>query len=126
MSVGGRVDLTRSPAGSVDGVCGRYAVSARPERLADQFDVVDIFDGLPGPDYNVAPTVTVPAVLERTVRQGDDAGQTRRRLAPLTWGLPQERVAVDPFALLLSPEPSPTCQRFRSGRSQSYARPPRC
>src|SRR3954467_1155869 len=87
MSVGGRVDLAASPAGSGGGVCGRYAVSARPERLADQFDVVDIFDGLPGPDYNVAPTVAVPAVLERTVRQGDDAGQTRRRLAPLTWGL---------------------------------------
>ena len=68
-------------------MCGRYAVSARPERLADQFDVVDIFDGLPEPDYNVAPTVTVPAVLERTVRDGDDAGQVRRRLAPLTWGL---------------------------------------
>src|SRR4051795_5530604 len=87
MSVGGRVDLAGSPAGSVGGVCGRYAVSARPERLADQFDVVDIFDGLPEPDYNVAPTVTVPAVLERTVRHGDDAGQVRRRLAPLTWGL---------------------------------------
>ncbi|SEQ29362.1 SOS response-associated peptidase [Microlunatus flavus] len=68
-------------------MCGRYAVSARPERLADQFDVVDIFDGLPEPDYNVAPTVAVPAVLERAVRDGADAGQVRRRLAPLTWGL---------------------------------------
>ncbi len=68
-------------------VCGRYAVSARPERLADQFDVVEIFDGLPEPDYNVAPTVSVPAVLERTVRDGADAGQVHRRLAPLTWGL---------------------------------------
>ena len=79
-------------------MCGRYAVSARPERLADQFDVLDIFDGLPEPDYNVAPTVTVPAVFERTVRAGtaptDEDGdgsapsdQVRRRLAPLTWGL---------------------------------------
>jgi putative SOS response-associated peptidase YedK len=73
-------------------VCGRYAVSARPERLADQFDVVDIFEGLPEPDYNVAPTVSVPAVFERTVRSdaaGDGAktGEVRRRLAPLTWGL---------------------------------------
>jgi putative SOS response-associated peptidase YedK len=71
-------------------VCGRYAVSARAERLADQFDVVDIFDGLPGPDYNVAPTVSVPAVFERTVKAGDGSagtGQVRRRLAPLTWGL---------------------------------------
>ncbi|MGI3780266.1 MAG: SOS response-associated peptidase [Janthinobacterium lividum] len=75
-------------------MCGRYAVSARPERLADQFDVIDIFEGLPGPDYNVAPTVGVPAVFERTVRPdpADDAaagraGEVRRRLAPLTWGL---------------------------------------
>ena len=68
-------------------MCGRYAVSARPERLADQFDVVDIFDGLPEPDYNVAPTVSVPAVFARVVKQGDETGQVRRRLAPLTWGL---------------------------------------
>jgi putative SOS response-associated peptidase YedK len=71
-------------------VCGRYAVSARPERLADQFDVVDIFEGLPEPDYNVAPTVSVPAVFERTVRSDDGDGRpgdVRRRLAPLTWGL---------------------------------------
>ena len=69
-------------------MCGRYAVSARPERLADQFDVIDIFDGLPEPDYNVAPTVAVPAVLERSVK-GDGArpDEVRRRLAPLTWGL---------------------------------------
>jgi putative SOS response-associated peptidase YedK len=73
-------------------VCGRYAVSARAERLADQFDVVDIFEGLPEPDYNVAPTVAVPAVFERAVRAEDAAGssttgEVRRRLAPLTWGL---------------------------------------
>jgi len=73
-------------------VCGRYAVSARAGRLADQFDVVDIFEGLPEPDYNVAPTVAVPAVFERTVRAEDAAspsatGEVRRRLAPLTWGL---------------------------------------
>jgi putative SOS response-associated peptidase YedK len=72
-------------------VCGRYAVSARAERLADQFDVVDIFENLPEPDYNVAPTVTVPAVFERTVRADgagrSEPGEVRRRLAPLTWGL---------------------------------------
>ncbi len=69
-------------------------MSARPERLADQFDVIDIFDGLPEPDYNVAPTVSVPAVFERTVRPAEPGGggpttpgEVRRRLAPLTWGL---------------------------------------
>src|ERR1700712_4777487 len=76
------------PGATVIPVCGRYAASASPERLADQFDVEDIFDGLPGPDYNVAPTVVVPAVFERTVK-GADGRPTgvRRRLAPLTWGL---------------------------------------
>ena len=59
-------------------MCGRYAVSARPERLADQFDVVDIFEGLPEPDYNVAPTVSVPAVFERTVRPTTGAEAGRR------------------------------------------------
>lgn len=65
-------------------MCGRYAASASPERLADAFGVVDIFDGLPGPDYNVAPTVSVPAVFERVDAK---TGEVRRRLAPLTWGL---------------------------------------
>ena len=50
----------------------------------EEFEVDDLFDGLPGPDYNVAPTVAVPAVFERRVR---DTGEIRRRLAPLVWGL---------------------------------------
>jgi putative SOS response-associated peptidase YedK len=76
------------PGATVIPVCGRYAASASPERLADQFDVEDIFDGLPGPDYNVAPTVVVPAVFERTVKGADGRSTgVRRRLAPLTWGL---------------------------------------
>lgn len=49
-----------------------------------QFEVDDLFPGLPGPDYNVAPTVAVPAVFERKVK---DSGEVRRRLAPLVWGL---------------------------------------
>jgi len=65
-------------------VCGRYAASASPERLADEFDVDDLFEGLPEPDYNVAPTVVVPAVFERRVAE---TGEVRRRLAPLVWGL---------------------------------------
>ena len=50
----------------------------------EEFEVDDLFDGLPGPDYNVAPTVAVPAVFERRVK---DTGEIRRRLAPLVWGL---------------------------------------
>ncbi len=65
-------------------MCGRYAASASPEKLASEFDVDDLFADLPGPDYNVAPTVAVPAVFERKVKGTTDV---RRRLAPLVWGL---------------------------------------
>jgi putative SOS response-associated peptidase YedK len=50
----------------------------------DEFDIDDELSGLPAPDYNVAPTVAVPSIFERRVR---DSGEVRRRLAPLTWGL---------------------------------------
>ena len=65
-------------------MCGRYAASARHEDLAEEFEVDDLFDGLPGPDYNVAPTVAVPAIFERTVK--DRPGEVRRRLAPAGLG----------------------------------------
>jgi putative SOS response-associated peptidase YedK len=65
-------------------MCGRYASSAKPQDLMEEFEVDDLFDGLPGPDYNVAPTVDVPAIFER---RNKDTGEVRRRLAPLVWGL---------------------------------------
>lgn len=65
-------------------MCGRYASSASPDELAEEYEVDDIVGDLPGPDYNVAPTVEVPAVLER---KSKDSQEVRRRLAPLTWGL---------------------------------------
>ena len=49
----------------------------------EEFEVDDLFDGLPGPDYNVAPTVAVPAVFERRVK---DTGEIRRRLARWSGG----------------------------------------
>jgi putative SOS response-associated peptidase YedK len=72
------------PADTLDAMCGRYASSASPQDLMEEFEVDDLFDGLPGPDYNVAPTVQVPAIFERRVK---DSGEVRRRLAPLVWGL---------------------------------------
>jgi putative SOS response-associated peptidase YedK len=65
-------------------MCGRYATTATPQDLMEEFEIDDLFDGLPGPDYNVAPTVAVPAIFERRVK---DTGEIRRRLAPLVWGL---------------------------------------
>jgi putative SOS response-associated peptidase YedK len=49
-----------------------------------EFEVDEILGQLPEPDYNVAPTVSVPAVLERVSK---DDGGVSRRLSPLTWGL---------------------------------------
>lgn len=65
-------------------MCGRYASTSRPDTLAQEFDIDEILGELPGPDYNVAPTVAVPAVLERRSKV-DDA--IVRRLSPLVWGL---------------------------------------
>ena len=53
------------PWDSVEGMCGRYAASASADDLMEEFDIDEILGNLPEPDYNVAPTVAVPAVLER-------------------------------------------------------------
>ena len=58
-------------------------MSARPERLADQFDVIEIFDGLPEPDYNVAPTVSVPAVFERSAKHADGSATRTLTTSPI-------------------------------------------
>jgi putative SOS response-associated peptidase YedK len=59
-------------------MCGRYVVTTPPSQLALEFDaVLSVEDELP-PDYNVAPTKQVPAVL---VRSGT------RMLSTLKWGL---------------------------------------
>src|SRR6476659_10503158 len=72
------------PADTLESMCGRYASAASPQDLMEEFEVDDLFGGLPGPDYNVAPTVQVPAIFERRVK---NTGEVRRRLAPLVWGL---------------------------------------
>ena len=85
------------------GVCGRYASGRDPRDLAGRFGV-DAIDPVvdeateagaePGarpagalpPDWNVAPTKTVYAVLARVPRN-DPAGRPVRRLRPVRWGL---------------------------------------
>ncbi len=71
-------------------MCGRYASSRRPEDLLEEFDVVD--DRVPAPlepDYNVAPTKEVYAVLERPRKDPDpgSAPSADRQLRVLRWGL---------------------------------------
>ena len=68
-------------------MCGRYAASRSPADLVEEFEVVasDVTESL-APDYNVAPTKTVPAVIERPPR-GEPQGAAVRRLIALRWGL---------------------------------------
>ena len=47
-------------------MCGRYASSRRPQDLLEEFEIVDDRVKEPlAPDYNVAPTKDVYAVVER-------------------------------------------------------------
>jgi putative SOS response-associated peptidase YedK len=72
-------------------MCGRYASSRRPGDLIEEFEVVA--DRTPAPlepDFNVAPTKEVYAVVERPARpaDGSDAkGAPERQLRVLRWGL---------------------------------------
>ena len=71
-------------------MCGRYASSRRPEDLVEEFEVVDSRVPEPlAPDYNVAPTKEVYAVVERPPsKEAGDAGEPpERQLRVLKWGL---------------------------------------
>jgi putative SOS response-associated peptidase YedK len=68
-------------------MCGRYASSRRPEDLVEEFDVVDNRVEKPlEPDYNVAPTKEVYAVVERPPNK-DSPDPPQRQLRVLRWGL---------------------------------------
>jgi putative SOS response-associated peptidase YedK len=71
-------------------MCGRYASSRRPEDLVEEFEIdrSEVKETL-APDYNVAPTKPVYAVLERPPRSdAEKQEQTRQRqLRVLSWGL---------------------------------------
>ena len=68
-------------------MCGRYASSRKPEDLIEEFEVVDPRIDKPlVPDYNVAPTKEVYAVMERPPsRESEEPAQ--RQLRTLRWGL---------------------------------------
>jgi putative SOS response-associated peptidase YedK len=89
-------------------MCGRYASSRRPEDLIEEFEIdrSEVKESL-APDYNVAPTKPVYAVLQRPGRppsknsagpaerqdsagpaeRQDSAGPAERQLRVLSWGL---------------------------------------
>jgi putative SOS response-associated peptidase YedK len=72
-------------------MCGRYASSRRPADLIEEFEVVA--DRTPAPlepDYNVAPTKEVYAVLQRPPRATDGSKTEQppeRQLRVVRWGL---------------------------------------
>ena len=73
-------------------MCGRYASSRRAEDLVEEFDVDALRVAAPlEPDYNVAPTKDVYAVVERPP-SGEQvaeraAGRAERQLRVVRWGL---------------------------------------
>ncbi len=68
-------------------MCGRYAFSRRPEDLVEEFEVEESRVETPlEPDFNVAPTKPVYAVLERPPSH-DREQPAQRQLRVLTWGL---------------------------------------
>ncbi|MEV5427999.1 SOS response-associated peptidase [Streptomyces sp. NPDC052701] len=69
-------------------MCGRYVSTRRPEDLARLFHVTDWrAEETLAPNWNVAPTQNVWAVLERAPRDAQDSGPVERELRPLRWGL---------------------------------------
>src|ERR1700712_4375977 len=67
-------------------MCGRYASSRQPEDLVEEFEIRN--PDLPHlePDFNVAPTKEVYAVVERPP-SGDRESEPERQLRVLSWGL---------------------------------------
>jgi putative SOS response-associated peptidase YedK len=73
-------------------MCGRYASSRRPEDLAEEFEidraeVAETVSEPIAPDFNVAPTKEVYAVLTRPPSSDAAADTARRQLRVLRWGL---------------------------------------
>lgn len=79
-------------------MCGRYAASKNPADLVEEFEVVASPDKVLKPDYNVAPTKFVYAIMDRRPRQeragttaetasGEVRPDVRRELAIVKWGL---------------------------------------
>jgi len=74
-------------------MCGRYASSRKPEDLVEEFEISSpggnrVEEAL-APDYNVAPTKPVYAVMSRSPSSRDDSDPAppERQLRVLTWGL---------------------------------------
>ena len=70
-------------------MCGRYAVTTDPAKLAAEIDAVNEVPVTLEKDwenYNVAPTTTILTVVERHAREDPDSEATRR-IRAMRWGL---------------------------------------
>lgn len=80
-------------------MCGRYASTKGPARLAAKFGAFDATgEDAPGADYNVAPTKNVLSVVQRHPRDEEgvaDPTRTERTVRVMRWGL-VPRWAEDP------------------------------
>jgi putative SOS response-associated peptidase YedK len=69
-------------------VCGRYAASRNPDDLVEEFEVEKVEVAQPlEPDFNVAPTKNVYAVLSRRTRDTAEDEPPVRQLRVVKWGL---------------------------------------
>lgn len=71
-------------------MCGRYASSRSPQDLAEEFEIdratlAETLTSPVEPDWNVAPTKEVPAVVVRP--SGGEDAPAQRQLRTLRWGL---------------------------------------
>lgn len=68
-------------------MCGRYATARDPVDLVEEFDIERVaVDEALAPNYNVAPTDPVYAVLERVDKEHPNAA-AQRQLRVVRWGL---------------------------------------
>jgi putative SOS response-associated peptidase YedK len=84
-------------------MCGRFAVTTDPALLAEKIQAIDeatsALKDASSPNYNVAPTTTISAVVKRHSEPDDES---TRRVRLMRWGL------VPPWAK--------TAARTRRGR----------
>jgi putative SOS response-associated peptidase YedK len=83
MTVGTRATGTLA-AGNLGAMCGRFVSASPPERIAAYFGADVDVEAL-GPNYNVAPTNDIYAVV--ATPSDDDPGTTHRALQAFQWGL---------------------------------------
>jgi putative SOS response-associated peptidase YedK len=68
------------------GMCGRYATARNPDDLVEEFGIERVAGEGLAPNYNVAPTDDVYAVLER-LDKGHPGKPPQRQLRVVRWGL---------------------------------------